>query len=301
MLLERELAAPPAEESHTESDRPAELWVIEPRGAGLTSRAQEVWRYRYLLRHFGVQALQRTYRRTVLGWLWLFLRPLGPIVIGTLVFGRLLNVPSDSVPYFLFFLVGTASWNLFEHSLLWATRSIERNRRLMRKLYFPRIILPIASVVPALSQFLIYLGLILGSVVYYFFVEGKLYLMLRPQLLLALTSAVLAVVFALALGLWTSILAAQARDVRFTLRYVLQFWLYLTPVIYPLSAIPQRLHWLVSLNPMAALVETFKWGILGVGQFKPYSLVTAMAIICLTVASGLWFFHSAETTSVDRL
>src|SRR2546422_8361624 len=119
MLLEHELAAPPTEKSLVKLDRSAELWVIEPRRAGLASRAQEVWRYRYLLRYFGVQALKRTYKRTVLGWLWLFLRPLGPILIGTLIFGRLLNVPSDSVPYFLFFLAGTASWSLFENSLLW--------------------------------------------------------------------------------------------------------------------------------------------------------------------------------------
>jgi len=245
--------------------------------------------------------LQKRYKRTVLSWLWLFIRPLGPILIGTLIFGRLLNVPSDNVPYFLFFLAGTASWHLFENSLLWATRSLERNRRFMTKLYFPRIILPVASIVPALIEFLIYLGLILGAVVYYLSAEGKLYLVLRFQLLLAPAAAALIVVFALALGLWTSVLQAQARDVRFTLRYVMRFWLYLTPVIYPLSSIPPRWHWLVSLNPMAPLVETFKWGMLGVGQFKPYFLVTAVAVICSTLASGLWFFDRAQASAIDRL
>jgi homopolymeric O-antigen transport system permease protein len=278
-----------------------EEWVIEPRLRGLAARLKEMWRYRFLLRYFAARVMEKTYARTFLGRLWIFIRPLFPVLVNTLVFGSLIGVSSGAVPYFLFFLAGTASWQLFDQSLLWATRSLELNRKFINRLYFPRMILPIASVAPAVVQCLIYLALILIAAGYYYLTQGKLYLVPGPNLLLALLSMGLSVALAVGIGLWTSVVGAYARDVRFTLRYVLSFWFYLTPVIYPSTYIPEKLRWLVALNPMAALVETFKWGMLGVGEFHLVPLLTAVATIVAVSAGGLWYFARAESASVDKL
>lgn len=302
MSAEREIFYLLTETSPSREVFSADEWVIEPRRAGVASRVREVWQYRHLLRFFGTQTLEKRYRRTVLGKAWLFIRSLFPVAISSLVFGHFIGIQTGEVPYFLFFLVGMTSWSLFSESWLWATRSLELNRGLLRKVYFPRIILPFASVSPALVDFLISLALIAGAILYLGMVDGKLHLRLGWSLLLAAFAAALNLLFAIGLGLWTSVWGANARDIRFSLGYVLSFWFYLTPVIYPSSIVADgRWSWIVSFNPMAPLVETFKWGILGVGQFDSQSLVVASAIVAVTLLSGLWFFHKAEATSIDKL
>lgn len=301
MLLERERSSAPIESRGAASEAATDVWVIEPYRPGMASRAREFWKYRHLLNYFGARALEKSYARTILGWPWIIIRPSFPILVATLIFGNLIGIRSENVPYVLFFLIGSASWQLFGSSLMWVTRSLELNRKLLRKLYFPRLILPVATLTPALADFAIHVALIAGTLGYFVAREGVWYLKLGPGLLLALAAAVVSVMFALGIGFWTSVLGATARDVRFTLGYILQFWYYLTPVIYPLSLVPERWRWLVALNPMAALVETFKWGTLGIGQPNLPSLGIAIAITGLTFVVGLWFFISAEAASVDRL
>ncbi|MFN0060471.1 MAG: ABC transporter permease [Planctomycetota bacterium] len=280
---------------------PKKEWVIEPRTAGAVARAREMWNYRFLFRYFAARMLEKTYARTALGRLWIFIRPLFPVLVNTLVFGGLIGVSSGEVPYFLFFLAGIASWQLFDQSIFWATRSLELNRKFIKRLYFPRMILPLASVAPALVECLIYLGLILIAAGYYYLSTGKLYLIPGVNLLLAFVAMGLSVALAVGMGLWTSVIGAYIRDVRFTLRYVLSFWFFLTPVIYPSTYIPEKLRWLVALNPMATLVETFRWGTLGIGEFRPWSFLLAIGIIVVVSAGGAWYFAKAEAASVDKL
>lgn len=278
-----------------------EAWVIEPRAPGLASQLRAAWRYRYLFRYVAAQTLERGTRRTVLGWSWLVMRPLLPIVLGTLVFGNLLRAPSDGIPYFLFFLTGTASWQLFERCLMWATRSLELNRRLIAMLYFPRIILPAASMSPAWFDSLLYATLILGTALYYLAAEGRWYLGSVLGLVAAGGAVVVSVALAFGLGLWLSVLEARARDVRFGLIYFMRFWFYGTPVFYPVSAVSPQYRWLVLLNPVAPLVEMFRWGVLGVGHVSWPWLGVAVAATSVAVVSGLWFFNRAEATAVDAL
>jgi lipopolysaccharide transport system permease protein len=279
----------------------ADTWVIEPRRAGVGARLAELYAYRHLWRYFAAEALRRRYARTVLGRTWLLIRPLVPVLLGTLVFGNLLRAPSDGLPYFLFFLCGTAVWSLFELSVLWVTRSLEMHRRLLRSMYFPRILLPAASVAPALVEALVYGALLAATAGYYWLGTGRLYIVIRPRLLGALVAAALAVLLALGLGLWTSVLEVHGRDVRFTLRYVLRFWFYFTPVIYPLSFIPEAWRWLAHLNPMTPVVETFRWSLLGSGRLDLGALGIALAILGATLVSGLWLFSRAEAVAIDRL
>jgi lipopolysaccharide transport system permease protein len=292
--------APPA--SGADASVPgSEEWTIEPRTSGAGARVREVWAYRRLVRFFASRTVAKLYQKTILGRAWLFIRPLFPLLVKTLVFGGLLGVSFEGVPYFLGLLVGTTVWDFFASALMWATRGLELNRGLIEKVYVPRVILPLANMAPGLLNLAIYVGVIAASLLYYLAVDGRLYLGSPSHLPLALLAAALAGVLAFAIGLFTSVLGAAARDVRFTLAYVLDFWALLSPVMYPLTAVPAEWRPLMLLNPMAAFVETFKFGVLGVGQLDLRALAIASAVTAATLAAGLWFFGRAEAEAVDRV
>ncbi len=278
-----------------------EAWVIEPVGLGFTSRAREFWQYRKLLWFLARKASTERYQGTTLGIFWLFARPLLPLIISTFIFGSLLKAPSDGLPYFLFFLAGSSIWHFFERALLFVTRSLERARALVKKMYFPRLIAPVSSVMPALTDLGVYLGLLLGTAVYYLWKDGRWYLSIGPGFLVACGAVVIAFVLAIALGLFTAVWQVRHREVRFTIRYVMRFWFYLTPVIYPMSQVPPNLHWVIYLNPMASVVETFKWGLLGVGQLPVVPLLATLVIVPVLLAAGIWYFSRSETASVDEM
>ena len=285
---------------------PSAEWTIEARRDGLASRARELWEYRHLLWYFASDALTSMYKRSALGWIWLLLRVAGPIGVTALVFGGVLGVESGSdVPYFLFFLCGTTTWMLFERSLIMITRSLEKNRKIIRKIYFPRLVLPIAFVAPALFYLTIILVVLVGSVIYFYRQDGVWYITLQPRLFVAVAAVLLSLVFAIAVGLWTSVLQLRFRDIRYGLRYLMPFWFYFTPVIYPASLIldrvPDRYDWVVALNPMAPIVEAFKWATLGTGNMNPIGLTTSVTLVGLTLLSGLWFFNREEAASIDKL
>jgi len=278
----------------------ADEWVIEPRGEGPAAVARDLWRYRRLLRYFAFRAFQKLYARTILGWSWIFIRPLFPLLVTSLVFGSVLDVSTGSnVPYFLFLVVGTSPWEFFSSNVMWGTRSLELNRGLLSRIYLPRLILPIAMVAPSLLTFLIHLGVIAVSFVYYRWTMGVWFF--RPELVgWSVQALLLAWVLSLGISLWTSVPALVARDVRFTLSYVLGFWVFLTPVMYSLSTVPEEHRWAFALNPMTAVVESFKYGMLAIGGIDPKQLLSAWGIALLTLASGLIFFSRAERNAADK-
>ena len=276
-------------------------WVIEPVGHGAIANIKEMWRYRRLLAFFALQAIANLYRGTTLGIFWLFARPLFPILIGTFVFGSLLQISSDGLPYFLFFLSGMGVWTLFDRSLLWVTRSLEQERDLIKKLYFPRLIVPFSAVSPAMVYFGIYMTLIIIAAIYYLVTTGRWYLPLGPGWIIAIGAAFLGIAIAIAVGLFTTVWQTKHKDVRFGLRYFTSFWFYLTPVIYPMSAVPPDRQWVIYLNPMSSVVETFKWGLLGVGQFPVVPLLCSLAMTLVVGVAGVWYFNRSEAASVDDL
>jgi homopolymeric O-antigen transport system permease protein len=281
---------------------PAELWTIEPRAGGAAARAREVWQYRRMFRFFGERALRKLYQKTVLGMVWIVLRPLIPLLVRVLVFGALLDVGSDTlrVPYFLFLLVGSTAWELFSSCLMWATRSLELNGGLLTRLYVPRLILPIATMVPGFVTFAVHLTVLIVALIYYRVHDGQWYL--DPTwLIVAPVATLLIILFALAIGLWTSVLGVGARDVRFGLGYILDFWVYLTPVVYPLTSVPGHAAWAFMLNPMAVLVVAFRGAILGGEGPQPWAWVAVISMIGVGLAAGLTFFHRAEAHAVDSL
>ena len=290
-----------AERAAEDRDWRERKWVIEPTRLGFFARVEEIWRYRRILWFFALQRIKDRYEGTTLGPFWLFARPLMPILISTVVFGRLLNVPSDGVPYFLFFLAGSSCWRIFERSMLWVAQSLEASKGLIKKVYFPRIIAPIASVAPAVTEFAILFTLLVLACVAYWIKDGVMYMRFGAHMLAGVVAVVMTCFFAVAIGLWTSVLQVRHRDVRYSVRYVNQFWNYATPVIYPMSQIPPKYHFLIYLNPMAPLVEMYKWGMLGIGSFPAMPLASGLLIISLVFCAGLVYFSRSEAASVDKL
>jgi lipopolysaccharide transport system permease protein len=175
------------------------------------------------------------------------------------------------------------------------------NRGLLKQIYVPRLIMPIAMMTPAFLTFIIYLAVLAGAIAWYGVADGRMYLVVGPNLLWSAVAAVLAVLLAFAVSLWTSVPAMVARDVRFTLGYVLGFWVFLTPVMYPLSAVPPEWRTWMLLNPMAPIVEAFKFGVLGIGTVEPWQLAQSAGIILVTLVTGLLFFVRAEADAADRV
>lgn len=275
--------------------------IIEPRSPSAINSLRETWASRHLLYFFGRRTIQLRYSGAVLGWLWLFIRPLITALFFTMVFGHLAKFPSDNLPYLVFFLAGMMLWTFFANSLLFMTRSLRSNRRLITKLHFPRMIIPLASIAPFALEFLIYGAVFCAVILYYWMSSGVLYIKFRPEVFWVVVYFSLALLLLIGIGLWTSILNSQARDVRFTLPYLLQMWLYISPVLFPLSLVPEKWQWLIPFNPMAVAVEGFRWSLLGTGGINLISVMIAYSEAFFIFISGIWFFCKAEVKLADKL
>lgn len=259
--------------------------------------------YRRLVPYFARRLLEKRYARTWLGWVWIPLRPTIDIASRVLLFGSLLSVPSGDQPYILFFLAGTAAWQLLEITGLWATRSMELARNVYRKIYVPRLTALVAAVVPSTIDFLIYSTVLMIATVYFVIADGEYYLDIafNADIFLVLGGMAMLVLLALVVGLFTSVFAARARDLRFTYGYALALWQYLTPVIYPLDSIPSGFQRIVELNPATAPVQMVKAGLLGNTDVPQISVIVTLSVIAAGLAAGLPFFLRWERQAADTL
>ena len=238
------------------------------------------------------------YRQTILGWLWLFINPLFPIALRAVVFGALLGVGSNGLPYFLFLLAGTVVWDTFATSLLRGTRALEMNRDLTDQIYYPRAILPFGNMAPALLNLVLKVGVFVAAVIYYTVRDGRIYVRGDVSLLWAVAALALAFLLAMAISLFTSIWGETARDMRFALGQLLSVWHLLTPVLYPLSQVPEAQRGWMLLNPLAVIVETFKWGLFGVGEFHREAFAATAAAVAILLGCGLLYFTRAEARTI---
>ena len=270
--------------------------VIRDHRPTVLEMLRETWGYRSLVVPLGLRQVVKGYSGTRLGRPWLVIRPLFSIFGMTLIFGSVLNAPSNGVPYLLFLLVGMVGWLVIERTVFWATRSFDSYRKVVGRLEVPVLLAPTAATAPMLVDTGIMTLIAAGAVIYYFVTEGTLSVQVEPSLALAAAGLALGLALGWGLGLWLATLNALARDVRLMLRFVLPVWLYVTPVIYPADALPDRWQFLATINPAAAPVELVKEGVLGVGSVEALSLGVSVAASVSLIASGLWFLTTLSPT-----
>jgi lipopolysaccharide transport system permease protein len=280
----------------------AARWVIDADTRdGFGARAREVWQYRRILGFFSLKAVQSLYSKTRLGVSWIFIRTLVPLFVASFVFGSIMNVPSGGVPYFVFFLAGQIAWNCFDGPLIRGSRGLEVHRVLLTKLYIPRMILPLGQISIGIVESAIVTLVFVGALVYYHSADGVWYVQSGFSFLASIAAIGLILFFAFSLTLWTSVWQARARDTRFALRYVIGFWMYFTPVIYPMSVVPENLRWLMYLNPLTAPIEMFRWGTLPTTEHSWPWFGYSAAVALTTFIGGAWYFGHVESETMDKI
>lgn len=248
--------------------------------------------------YFWRRYLRKRYGRTFLGYLWLFLPVILPLLIGALVFGGILGVDVGETPYFLYFTIALGAWTAFALTGFWATRSLEISRSEIRRVYVPRLVPLITAMTIPLLTFAIYVVLALGATGFYVLTRDEFYLVFGPETLLLPVAVGMLFVFGLACGLWFSPLAPRARDVRRLASYVIGFWYFLTPVMYPLSEIPSSYQFLASLNPVTAPVEMVKQALLDIGEVTTLGLISYAGWLTFATAVGMYMFRKKERRDV---
>ena len=278
----------------------SQQWELSARPPGTFHTLGDLWRHRKLLGFIGDRALRKTYRRTILGWVWLLIIPLFPLALRALIFGALLGVSSSGIPYFLFLVAGTIVWDAFATSLTWGTRSIEMNRHLTEAMYMPRAILPVGNMTPAFVDLGIKIVVFLLAVGYYYVRDGRSYVRSDVELAWAAAALLLAFLFALALSFFTSVWGETGRDARFALGQVLAVWYLLTPVLYPIGTVPAAYRGWMLLNPLAIVAETFRWGVFGTGELQPRPFAITAGAVTILLLAGMLYFARAEARAVDE-
>lgn len=267
---------------------------IEPPGRWLELRLKEVWDYRELLYFLVWRDVKIRYKQTAIGVLWVILQPLLTMLVFTLFFGRLAKLPSQGLPYPVFYFAAVVPWMYFSTALTSATNVVVEHQRIITKVYFPRLILPISAVLSGLVDFVIgFLVLVIFTLAY-----G-----LRPGFAAAFLPflLLLEVLTALGVGLWMSALNALYRDVRYVIPFVVQFWMLASPVAYPSSLVPERWRWLYGLNPLAGVIDGFRWALTGSGQPPGSAILASAATVMFVLLGGLLFFQRMEGVVADRV
>ncbi len=265
--------------------------VIEPAHGWQALELRDLWRYRELLYFLTWRDIKVRYKQTILGAAWAILQPLLTMVIFSIIFGQLAKLPSEGIPYPIFTYTALLPWQLFAFALTNSSNSLVGSQNLVSKVYFPRLVIPIASVLPGLVDFAISFVVLLGMLLYFQIPLTARVLVLPLFLLLALGTA-------LGVGLWLSALNVEYRDIRYVVPFLTLFWQYATPVAYSSSLIPEKWRLLYGLNPMTGVVEGFRWALLGKGDVGGLLWISIIIIVLLLI-TGLLYFKRMETTFAD--
>ena len=277
---------------------PPDIIRIRPSRGWRAINLREVWRYRELLWFLTLRDIKLRYKQTALGVSWAVLQPLFTMGVFTIFFGKLGKMPSDGKPYALFVLAALLPWQLFAYALTQSSNSLVAEQRLITKVYFPRLIVPVASVLSGIVDFLVAFCLMVGlmaagPVFGWFTVKPTAAVLAIPIFTL------FAVLTALAVGLWLSALNVQYRDVRYTIPFLTQFWMFLTPVAYAASLVPPKYRLLYGLNPMAGVVEGFRWALLDTDAPDWGMMAVSAGVVLVLLAGGLFYFRRMERTFAD--
>ena len=265
---------------------------IEARGRWMALDLGELWAYRSLIYFLIWRDIKVRYKQTVIGAAWAVLQPVLTMLVFSLFFGKLAKIPSQGLPYPIFYYCALLPWMYFATAMQGATNIVVENQRVITKIYFPRVALPVASVMSGLVDFAISFVVFLVLMAYYRIVPTGAVIWLPLFTLLAVLTA-------LGVGLWLSALNAMYRDVRYVVPFLIQFWMFASPVVYPSSLVPAKWRWLYGLNPMAGVIEGFRWALTGHGQPPSILLAASSLAVVFLVLSGLVYYHAVEGTIAD--
>jgi len=274
------------------ADMDIPVTVITPSHGWVALQLSKAWEYRELLYFLTWRDIKVRYKQTVLGVAWAIIQPFFTMVVFSIFFGRLANIPSDGVPYPIFSYAALVPWTFFAHGLSQSSDSLVASANLLKKVYFPRLIIPIAAIFASVVDFVLAFIVLLVMMLFYGITPTVNVLWLPYFLLLALTTS-------LGVGLWLSAMNVQFRDVRYTVPFLSQFWLFATPIAYPSSLLSEPWRTLYGINPMVGVVESFRWALLGAATAPgPIVIVSSLASLALLV-SGLFYFRRMEKTFAD--
>jgi lipopolysaccharide transport system permease protein len=265
---------------------------ITPPKRAVEFHLSDLWAYRELLYFFVWRDIKVRYEQTFIGVAWVVVQPVLTMIAFSLLFGRLARLPSDSLPYPIFYLAGLLPWIYFSQSATRATNALVDNQRVITKVYFPRILLPAAAVLAGLVDFAI--GFVVLAVLLPFYGLGLTTAAWTLPLFVALSIAA-----ALAVGLWLSAVHALYRDVRYAVQFLLMFWMFVSPVAYPSSLVPERWRWLYGLNPMAGAIDGMRWALGGQRAPDAALLAASMLAVALLLIGGAIYFQRVDQTVAD--
>jgi len=267
---------------------------IEPPRGLFNLRLGELWIYRELLYFIVWRDVKVRYKQTAIGVIWVILQPLLTMLVATIFFGRLAKLPSQGLPYSVFVFAAVVPWSYFASALTNTTNVVVDNQRVITKVYFPRLILPFSATLSGLVDFSIAFVVLL----IFTFAHGikpTFTILLFPFFLL------LAILTVLGVGLWLAALNALYRDVRYLIPFIVQFWTLASPVYYSSSMVPERYRWLYGLNPMAGVIDGFRWALTGTGHAPTATLIASTIMVCTALFGGLIFFNRMEGSIADRV
>jgi len=270
----------------------ASVTVIRPTRGWIPVNLRELWAYRELLYFFTWRDIKVRYKQTLFGFAWAVVQPLLMMIIFTLFFGKLAKVPSENIPYPLFSYAGVLPWTLFAAGLDRSSNSLVQDANLIQKVYFPRLLMPLAGILSPLVDFAVAFLILIGLMIYYGYYPSVMMFWILPFLLLEL-------LLAAGLGMWLSAINVEYRDVRYAIPFLIQLGLFASPVVYPVTFVPERFQAVYGLlNPMAGILEGFRWAILGT---KPPSalLIASVAIVLVILISGAFYFRRREKAFAD--
>ena len=271
---------------------PSQVLRIEPSVGWVSLRLHELWEYRELLYFLTWRDIKVRYKQTLLGGAWAIIQPFFTMVVFSLFFGRLAKIPSDGIPYPIFAFAALVPWTFFANGLTQSSNSLVNSANLLKKVYFPRLVIPISSVMSGVVDFVLAFIVLTGMILFYGIIPtGKIVWL--PLLLL------LALVTCLGVGLWFSAMNVQYRDIRYTIPFMTQFWMFATPIAYPSSLLAEPWRTIYGINPMVGVVEGFRWALLGT-ETAPGNMifVSSIAAVALLI-SGAFFFRRMEKTFAD--
>jgi len=269
---------------------------------GIWESLRFAWADRRLLRPFMAIVLAKRISGTKLGRLWLVIRPFMDAIGKTLLFGGVLKLSSGSgTPYLLFLMAGLIGWRLFERTLMYGMRSISMYTKLIKTFHFPLLFVGFSGLAYPLLEAAVSAVVFAAALIFFWVTTGHLYLEPPPQLLLIVPGLGLLLIITIGATLWLSVANAKARDFRYGLRYVLPVGLFVTPILYPVEKLPEKLHWLVVVNPLTGPIEMIKYGLIGSGYIELRALVVSCVVGLILLLSGLWYFcrEAVGTTKRD--